>query len=112
MDLTKYTEKAVETIESAQNLAIKNGNPDISELHLHYSLIEDSKGLIQRVLKNADISVDLYLADVKNLLNHLPKTEGGSTLYPSLSFQRVLLKAEDEANAMGETYISVEPCGR
>ena len=51
MDLTKYTEKAVETIESAQNLAIKNGNPDISELHLHYSLIEDSKGLIQRVLK-------------------------------------------------------------
>lgn len=108
MDLTKYTEKAVETIESAQNLAIKNGNPDISELHLHYSLIEDSKGLIQRVLKNADISVDLYLADVKNLLNHLPKTEGGSTLYPSLSFQRVLLKAEDEANAMGETYISVE----
>ena len=38
----------------------------------------------------------------------MPSKDGNSNIYPSTVFQRILLKAEDEAKAMGDEYVSVE----
>ena len=46
MDAQKYTQKSLQMIQDAQNIAIKNGNPEITDLHLHKALVTDSDSLI------------------------------------------------------------------
>ena len=41
MDLNKLTKKSMEAVQDAQNIALKNKNPEISDLHLHYALVAD-----------------------------------------------------------------------
>ena len=108
MDLNKFTQKSVEAIQEAQNIAIKNGNPEINDLHLHYALIADGEGVIQRVLNKMNIDINAYSIALTSELDKMPKQSGGSNIYPSTVFQRILLKAEDEAKSMGDSFISVE----
>src|SRR5699024_3470771 len=108
MEKNKYTQKSIEAIKDAQNTAIKNGNPEVSELHLHLALISDGEGVIQSVLKKMGVDINPYLEDVASKINQLPSTSGSGNIYPSTVFQRVLLKSEDEAKAMGDSYVSVE----
>ncbi|NMB09406.1 MAG: ATP-dependent chaperone ClpB [Tissierellia bacterium] len=108
MDINKFTQKSIEAIQDAQNTAIKNGNPEVSELHLHLALISDGEGVIQSVLKKMGVDINPYLEDVASKINQLPSTSGSGNIYPSTVFQRVLLKSEDEAKAMGDSYVSVE----
>ena len=108
MDINKFTQKSIEGIQDAQNTAIKNGNPEVSELHLHSALISDGEGVIQSVLKKMGVDIKSYLEDVASKISRLPSTSGSGNIYPSTVFQRVLLKSEDEAKAMGDSYVSVE----
>ncbi|MDU3192410.1 MAG: ATP-dependent chaperone ClpB, partial [Finegoldia magna] len=41
-------------------------------------------------------------------IDSLPKNDSQSSVYPSTAFQRILLKAEDEAKSMGDSFVSVE----
>ena len=108
MDLNKFTQKSMEAVQEAQNIAIKNGNPEINDLHLHYALVADTEGVIQRVLNKNNIDINAYTIALTNELDKMPRQNGGSNIYPSTVFQRILLKAEDEAKAMGDSFISVE----
>ena len=51
MNFEKYTKKSLEAIQNAQNLAREYGNPQVDEIHLNYSLVNDEDGLIPRILK-------------------------------------------------------------
>ncbi|WP_100065739.1 ATP-dependent chaperone ClpB [Miniphocaeibacter massiliensis] len=108
MDLNKFTQKSVEAIQEAQNIAIKNGNPEVSDIHLHYTLVADTEGVIQRVLNKMNIDINAYTTALTNELDKLPRQDSGSNIYPSTIFQRILLKAEDESKSMGDSFISVE----
>lgn len=109
MDIQKFTQKGQEAIQESQEIAIKNGNPQLEEVHLHLALLEQNGGLIPNVLKYMGINTDLMLKDVSDEVDKLPKQQGGSaTLYPSMAYSRVLLKAEDEAKKFGDDYIGVE----
>ena len=108
MDSNKFTQKSQEAIRDAQNLAIKNANPEITDMHLHYALIADSKGMICRILSQMNVDTDSYRQRVQSELDRLPTQDGSGEIYPGTVFQRLLLKSEDEAKSMGEEYISVE----
>ncbi len=108
MDLNKFTQKSVEAIQEAQNIAIKNGNPEVNDIHIHYALVADTEGVIQRVLGKMNIDINAYTIALTNELDKLPRQDSSSNIYPSTIFQRVLLKAEDEAKAMGDSFVSVE----
>ncbi|QQK08431.1 ATP-dependent chaperone ClpB [Miniphocaeibacter halophilus] len=108
MDLNKFTQKSIEAIQDAQNIAIKNGNPEVNDIHLHYALVADTEGVIQRVLNKMGVDVNAYTIALTNELDKLPRQDSSSNIYPSTIFQRILLKAEDEAKAMGDSFISVE----
>lgn len=108
MDLNKFTKKSLEAIQEAQNIAIKNSNPDVNDIHLQYALVSDIEGVIYKSLLNQNIDVKSYLEDLRKKLESLPTQSSNSNIYPSTIFQRILLKAEDEAKAMGDEYISVE----
>ena len=46
MNVEKMTKKSLESIEMAQNTAIKHNHSQIDTIHLHYGLIEDESGLV------------------------------------------------------------------
>lgn len=96
MNLDRFDPAALEVIQSAQNMAIKAGNPELGDLHLHMALIEDDKSVVVRVLKRLGIDFDAYRAGLAESLAALPRQDGNSSTYPSTIFQRVLLKAEDQ----------------
>ena len=108
MDLNKFTKKSIEAIQEAQNIAIKNGNPDVNDVHLQYALVSDIEGVIYKSLTHEHVDVKAYVEELRKSLEAMPSQDGNSNIYPSTVFQRILLKAEDEAKAMGDEYVSVE----
>ena len=105
MDAQKYTQKSLQMIQDAQNIAIKNGNPEITDLHLHKALVTDSDSLIARVLQEMNVDINQYRMTVDRAVDNLPRQQGASQVYPNAVFQRILLKADDEAKALGDIYI-------
>ena len=108
MDYNKFTQKSAEAINDANNIAIKNSNPEVNEIHLNYALIEDSNSIVSQIIKTMDIDYSAYKNEIKNLMERLPQASGGSNIYPTQTFTRILLKSEDEANAMGDSFVSIE----
>ena len=53
----KYTKRALQAIQDAQNAAIKNGNPELTDLHLHDALIRESDGMVAQVLTHLGVQL-------------------------------------------------------
>ena len=108
MDNNKLTQKSIEAINNANSMAIKDANPEVTEFHLGLALVESSDSYVSMVLKDMGVDVNSYKNDLEKKIESLPKQSGNAKTYPSQVFQRIFLKAEDEAEAMGDSFISVE----
>ena len=106
MDFNKFTEQSIKVVETSSQMAIKNSNPELTELHLHGALLKTSP-LIGSVLSGMGVDVEAYAKEVFTAIDRLPSQDGGN-LYPSTRYTRVLLKAEDEAQSDGESKIALE----
>ena len=107
MDFNKFTQKSTEAINEASQLAIKNANPEVGIIHLAYALIEDSDSFVSQVLSN----MGLYKKVIKKVpgkMENLPTPSGCANIFANTIFQRVLLKSEDCAKKMGDSFISTE----
>ena len=107
MDLNKFTQKSIEAIQNANNLASEYGNPEVEEIHLNYALTNDGDGLIPKVLNYMNVDVPAYRGALEAVVNSLPKQTGGST-YASRDFSKVLNNALKISNDFGDSYVSVE----
>lgn len=107
MDLNKFTQKSIEAIQASQSLAVEYGNPQVDEIHMHYSLINDREGLIPRVLAYMNENTSMIRADILHEIERLPKQQGG-TVYPSRTYTRLIEDAETEMKKFGDEYIGVE----
>ena len=107
MDLNKFTQKSMEAIQASQDLATEYGNPQVDEIHIHYSLMDDKEGLIPRVLSYMNENVSMIKADILREIEKLPKQQGGS-IYPSRTYSKLLQESEEEMKKFGDEYIGVE----
>jgi ATP-dependent Clp protease ATP-binding subunit ClpB len=107
MDLNKFTQKGLEAVQESQEIAIKNGNPQLEEIHIHYSLVVQDEGLIPRVISYMGENVELIKSDIEREIDKLPKQSGG-TIYPSRIYTKILLNSEEEAKKFGDEYVGVE----
>lgn len=107
MDFNKFTQKSTEAINEASQLAIKNANPEVGIIHLAYGLLEDSNSFVSQVLANMGLYKKV-LNKIEEKMEHLPSQSGSANIYPNTIFQRVLLKSEDCAKKMGDSFISTE----
>lgn len=107
MDFNKFTQKSTEAINEASQLAIKNANPEVGIIHLAYALIEDSDSFVSQVLSNMGLYKKV-LNKIEEKMENLPSQSGSANIYPNTIFQRVLLKSEDCAKKMGDSFISTE----
>lgn len=108
MDLNKFTQKSVQAIQDAQNTAIKLGNPEVTDVHLSYALLSDSDSIVAKTIQKIGADYKKVVSAFNQKIDSLPKNDSQSSVYPSTAFQRILLKAEDEAKSMGDSFVSVE----
>lgn len=108
MDLNKFTQKSVQAIQDAQNTAIKLGNPEVTDVHLSYALLSDSDSIVAKTIQKIGADYKKIVSTFNQKIDSLPKNDSQSSVYPSTAFQRILLKAEDEAKSMGDSFVSVE----
>ncbi len=107
MDMKNYTQKSLEAIQNAQQMAQTYGNPQLEPLHVALALLEDGEGLIPRVLKLMGKNPAMVEVDLARERDRLPKQQGGQ-IYASSSLQSLLTQADQERVDLGDDYVSVE----
>ena len=111
MNLQKFTQKSLEALQDAQNLAIENQNSQVEQVHLLLALLEQDNSLIKELLKKMGVSEN-FEDQVRNKVENLPKMTGGArqndSIYIAQDVDQVLANAETIAKKMKDEYVSVE----
>ena len=76
--------------------------------HLHAALLDQSDGLIPRLMQLIGVDASRYKADVDALVDNLPKVDGNVQLYATRRFNELLLHAVDLTKTFGDEYAGVE----
>jgi ATP-dependent Clp protease ATP-binding subunit ClpB len=108
MDINKYTEKAQEAILAAQQLADREGNPEILPEHLLLTLVEQREGIVPEIARKMNADPAAIAAGVRAELNKLPRAHGGSQPGLSARLRKVTDEAEAEAGRLKDEYVSTE----
>ena len=107
MNIEKYTQNAQAAIVEGQRIAIENGNPSLEPEHINLALLQQSDGLIPRLLKYMEIDANSVEKAVSELVDKLPKVSGGQ-IYASQRLNSLLAESEKEAERFKDDYVSVE----
>ena len=111
MNAQKLTQKSLEAISNAQTLATENSNQQIEQEHLVMALVDDN-GLISEIFSHMGIDINVLKSRLTDLISIIPKiTMSGRSIdnvYISPDTDKALKTAENEAQKMGDEYISVE----
>jgi ATP-dependent Clp protease ATP-binding subunit ClpB len=102
------TTKSQEAVRAAVDLAERKGNPEIQPEHLLAVLLEQDGGVARPLLQKAGGDVDALAASLSKRVDAFPKVSGGAE--PSLGRRtgELFRKAEDEAKALKDDFVSVE----
>ena len=109
MDYNKYTIKAQEAINEAANIANGEDHSEIGSEHLLLALLKQEDGLIKPLLERIGIPVNSLIEKTQKLVNENVKVLGENVqLHLSTNAGKVLAKAEKEAAALKDQYVSTE----
>ena len=108
MNIQKFTQKAIEAINDCEKLAIQHGNQEIEQEHLLLALVTQEGGLIPKLIEKMEIDLPYFTADAEALVEKRVKVSGAGNVYVGKKLNEVLISAEDEAKAFGDSYVSVE----
>ncbi|MFG1222063.1 ATP-dependent chaperone ClpB [Xanthobacter autotrophicus DSM 597] len=109
MNFEIYTERARGFVQSAQSLAVREGNQQFTPEHLLKVLMDDPEGLCSGLIQRAGGNPTLVRAEVEAALKKLPKVSGGSgQVYVSQQLAKVFETAEQAAKKAGDGYVTVE----
>jgi len=112
MDLNRFTQKSQEAFHDAQRKAVKLGHVEVDVEHLLFSLVNDTEGLVPKLLSKLDIKPGTFSDAVEKELEKKPRVSGpgaepGKT-YVTQRLNQIMVKAEDQAKRLSDQYISVE----
>jgi ATP-dependent Clp protease ATP-binding subunit ClpB len=109
MDIEKFTERARGFIQSAQSLALREGNQQFVPEHLLKVLLDDEEGLAARLIAAAGGRDAQARSATEAALKKLPKVQGGSgQVYLSQDVARLLDNAEQIAKKAGDSFVTAE----
>ena len=108
MNAQNFTQKTIETIQTAKSMALENQNQYITPEHLLYALVDQDGGLIPSLLQRMGVDCNAVLAELDTALNAIPKVSGDYDVYLSREAERVMNAAEQSAKSLGDEYLSVE----
>ena len=112
MNAQKFTQKSLEAIQEAQNIALEHNSMQIEQEHLVCALLEQKDGLIPQLMKKMGTDPDALLHAVEQRKEGLPGVTGpgreSGKIYVSGDVDQNLAAAEREAGRMKDEYVSVE----
>ncbi len=107
MNIDKFTQKSKEALTELDKVAMDFGHQEIEEEHLLYALLRQDDSLIRKLLEKMGVDTNQFQNALTDALWQRPQVSGGQP-YIGQDLNKALLKAPDEAKAMGDEYTSVE----
>ncbi len=107
MKFDKFTLKAQEALATAQQIAMAKSHTVVGTLHLLSALCDDNEGLVVEIFKKIGANIQRIKDMTETELKRLPQ---GSTnqIMPEPAFNQIVLDAQNQADKMGDEYLSVE----
>ncbi len=107
MNIQKFTQKSMEAVNDCEKLAYEYGNQEIEQEHLLVALLQQSDGLIPKLIEKMEIDLAHFTNNAQSKLAARVKVSGGQ-VFVGKDLNQVLIHAEDEAKALSDEYVSVE----
>jgi ATP-dependent Clp protease ATP-binding subunit ClpB len=104
----KFTVKAQEALQAAQELGERSGQQQIEPLHLLWALVSQGDGVVPPLLEKLGVSPTLIASEAEKQIGRLPKVSGVSQQQFSAATTKVLERAFDEAQRLKDEYVSTE----
>lgn len=110
MNVEKFTDRAKGFIQSAQSLAMRDGNPQFNSLHLLKVLLDDNEGLVSGLIDRSGGNSRTVLGATEDALAKLPKVSGSGAgqVYMASELARIFDAAEKIAEKAGDSFVTVE----
>ena len=111
MNLNNYTQKSLEAVQLAQQIAVQNHHQQLEQVHLLLAMLNQNGGLIPQLLGKMGISTDSLEAAANGLLRKIPGVTGSREMdkfYISAGVDAALQAAQTRAEMMKDEFVSVE----
>ncbi|MBS6849560.1 MAG: ATP-dependent chaperone ClpB [Clostridiales bacterium] len=110
MNLNQFTQKSVEAVQAAQQMASARQNQQIEQEHLLLALLEQKEGLIPQLMQKASVEPAALRQKLTAAVERLPQVSGSGAgqMYLSRDLEQALNEAEKIAREMHDEYTSVE----
>ena len=108
MTFEKFTIKAQEAVQSAINIAQRNGQQTIEPVHILAGVMDKGKDVINYVFQKIGVNAQAVETTIQNEMSHLPKVSGGEP-YLSSDTNQVMQRTLDISQKMGDEFVSIEP---
>ncbi len=110
MDTNKFTKKALDALNAAQNLALERHQQQICKEHVAYALLNDDEGLIPKLVTKCGADAPQLLREIDRLISQMPSVTGSGAgeAYLSQDCSLMLSQAEKDAKKQGDDFVSVE----
>ena len=111
MNFDSYTQKSLEAVQRARQLAIQNGHQQLEQIHLLLSLLQQEGGLVPQLLRKMEVTVESLEAAAQAELRKIPSVRASrdaDRFYVSADADAVFTAAEAQADAMKDSFVSQE----
>ena len=106
----KFTVKAQEAVQRANQIASEHGNPELLPVHLLAALLEDKEGIVPPILEKIGVGPQVVLNEAYSEIDRLPKVSGEGANQASMSpaLNQLIERAFKEASNFKDEYVSTE----
>ena len=111
MNFNNYTQKSLEAVQSAQQLAVQNSHQQLEQVHLLLALLRQEGGLIPQLLRKMEITVESLEAAAMTELRKIPAVKTSreaDRFYITADVDAAFTAAEEQAKVMKDEFVSVE----
>ena len=108
MTFEKFTIKAQEAVQSAINIAQRNGQQTIEPVHILAGVMDKGKDVINYIFQKIGVNAQAVESAIQNEMSHLPKVSGGEP-YLSSETNQVMQRTIETSQKMGDEFVSIEP---
>ncbi len=104
----KFTVKAQEAVQAAQDIAARHDQQQIEPIHLLGALVEQRDGIVPPLMARLGVRPEALSGEIEAQLARLPKVTGASQRHLSSAASAVLERAFGEAEKFKDEYVSAE----
>ena len=76
MDTNKFTKKALDAINRAQNIALERHNQQLCKEHIAYALLDDDEGLIPKLVTKCGGDAPALLREIEKIISSFSSVTG------------------------------------